>query len=552
MVCCRVEILSSRRTTERQIMPAPAIIHELVERFDAQPRQLPRRPVQRDPGPARVHRPLLRGARLGRGQRAGLRRGLQGRHPRGRHQGRRRHQGARLLLPHRRHAQVLRRGQEALGQHQGRHQPGLPAPPLRLVGQAAAQHPHRLRGVRRLRLPRQARTRPTSRPPARVLYLHLSTSTPTRWDEIAGVFSREAVLKGSFDKYAESTQGQARHRRGGRRLPGGDRALARRCWRATSPCATPASTQRELNFAVQMTIDRIIFLRICEDRGIEAYGTLLALLNGARRLRAAVPSSSAAPTTRYNSGLFHFEPEKGRAEAPDELTPAPGASTTSRCKDILEQPLLPRQPLRVLRAAGRHPGPGLRAVPGQGHPPDRRPSGRGGGQAGGQEGRRRLLHAHLHRRLHRQAHRGQAAGGQDAAPGRGWLRRRKAAPMRVLDLGLRLRLVPARRLPVPAGLAPGPVRGRRARRSGRRAASPRLYQTGRGEWRLTTAERKRILLNNIYGVDIDPQAVEVTKLSLLLKVLEGESEQTLGAASCSCSTSAPCPTWAATSSAATR
>jgi len=48
-----------------------------------------------------------------------------------------------------------------------------------------------------------------------------------------------------------------------------------------------------------------------------------------------------------------------------------------------------------------------------------------------------------------------------------------------------------------------------------------------GTWRLTTAERKRILLNNIYGVDIDPQAVEVTKLSLLLKVLEGENEQTL-------------------------
>jgi len=35
------------------------------------------------------------------------------------------------------------------------------------------------------------------------------------------------------------------------------------------------------------------------------------------------------------------------------------------------------------------------------------------------------------------------------------------------------------------------------------------------------------LRNNIFGVDVDPQAVEVTKLSLLLKVLEGESEQTL-------------------------
>ena len=57
--------------------------------------------------------------------------------------------------------------------------------------------------------------------------------------------------------------------------------------------------------------------------------------------------------------------------------------------------------------------------------------------------------------------------------------------------------------------------------------NPRLYQTARGEWRLTIAERKRILLDHIYGVDIDPQAVEVTKLSLLLKVLEGEDEQTI-------------------------
>ncbi|MBN1820117.1 MAG: N-6 DNA methylase, partial [Prolixibacteraceae bacterium] len=42
--------------------------------------------------------------------------------------------------------------------------------------------------------------------------------------------------------------------------------------------------------------------------------------------------------------------------------------------------------------------------------------------------------------------------------------------------------------------------------------------------KLTTAEKKRILLNNIYGVDIDAQAVEVTKLNLLLKALEGETQ----------------------------
>ncbi len=44
---------------------------------------------------------------------------------------------------------------------------------------------------------------------------------------------------------------------------------------------------------------------------------------------------------------------------------------------------------------------------------------------------------------------------------------------------------------------------------------------------LTSKEKKRILLNNIFGVDIDTQAVEVTKLSLLLKALEGETEASI-------------------------
>ena len=43
---------------------------------------------------------------------------------------------------------------------------------------------------------------------------------------------------------------------------------------------------------------------------------------------------------------------------------------------------------------------------------------------------------------------------------------------------------------------------------------------------LTTAEKRRILLNNIYGVDLDQNAVEVSKLSLLLKMLEKENDAT--------------------------
>jgi adenine-specific DNA-methyltransferase len=42
-------------------------------------------------------------------------------------------------------------------------------------------------------------------------------------------------------------------------------------------------------------------------------------------------------------------------------------------------------------------------------------------------------------------------------------------------------------------------------------------------WTLSIKQKQNILLNNIYGVDIDSQAVEVTQLSLFLKMLEDES-----------------------------
>ena len=44
-----------------------------------------------------------------------------------------------------------------------------------------------------------------------------------------------------------------------------------------------------------------------------------------------------------------------------------------------------------------------------------------------------------------------------------------------------------------------------------------------GTLRLSLRQKKEILLNNIYGVDIDAQAVEVAQLSLFLKLLEDET-----------------------------
>ena len=55
-----------------------------------------------------------------------------------------------------------------------------------------------------------------------------------------------------------------------------------------------------------------------------------------------------------------------------------------------------------------------------------------------------------------------------------------------------------------------------------------IFQLSHNSYRLTIPEKQRILQNNIFGVDIDPQAVEVTKLSLYLKLLENEGKEAEG------------------------
>jgi len=47
-----------------------------------------------------------------------------------------------------------------------------------------------------------------------------------------------------------------------------------------------------------------------------------------------------------------------------------------------------------------------------------------------------------------------------------------------------------------------------------------LYQDQEGHWHLSQAERERILIHHIYGVDIDAGAVSITKLALRLTLLE--------------------------------
>lgn len=54
-----------------------------------------------------------------------------------------------------------------------------------------------------------------------------------------------------------------------------------------------------------------------------------------------------------------------------------------------------------------------------------------------------------------------------------------------------------------------------------------IYETGSDNYELSYKEKRKILVDNIYGVDIDPLAVEVTKFSLLIKLIEGSSREEL-------------------------
>jgi hypothetical protein len=348
---------------------------------------------------------------------------------------------------------------------------------------------------------------------ARILFLSFRDYA-ARWEEIAAVFTKEAVLKGAFDRFAEST----RLKKG---TAGVDEAFLREIesWRdllaRTIALRNPALSQRELNTAVTLTINRIIFLRICEDRGIEPYGQLQGLQNGPGVYKRLIEIFYRADD-RYNSGLFHFRQEQGRTAPPDRLT-LELAIDDKPLKEIFQGLYYPDSPYEfsVLpadilgRVYEQFLGKIIRLTAGHQAKVEDKPEVK---KAGGVfytpkyivdyivgETVGRLLEG----RTPAQADRLRII---DPACGSGSFLIQ--AYQRLLD-GYRDLYV-----------ASGPEKRTKGRR-------PVLYQAAGGEWRLTTAERKRILLNNIYGVDIDPQAVEVTKLSLLLKVLEGESGETL-------------------------
>jgi len=372
---------------------------------------------------------------------------------------------------------------------------------------------------------------------ARIFYLNYKDYL-TRWDEIAGIFSKNAVLKGSFDKYAADKKSK----RGTsavdvvflEEIAGWREILARNI-----ALRNPDLSTKDLNYAVQAIVNRIVFLRICEDRGIERYMRLQDLLNG-ERVYPRLCELFRRADERYNSGIFHFEKEPGR-ESPDTLTLSLNIDDKP-LKEIFKRLYYPDSPYefsvlpaeilgqvyeqflgKVIRLTEGHRAiiedkPDVKKAGGVKYTPVYIVENIVGSTLGKILKGKTPLEVVLITVL-------------DPACGSGsflivayqylldWHRDwyvQNLVPL--LQSGLKPSSPEIRRL------LPGVETGKKGR-----TKEPELpvYQGRGGEWKLTTAERKRILLNNIYGVDIDRQAVEVTKLSLLLKVLEGENEETI-------------------------
>ncbi len=344
----------------------------------------------------------------------------------------------------------------------------------------------------------------------------------SRWDELYELLSPEAVRRGVLDRFVAGKKAK----KGTvevdaaflAEIEGWRDVLARHI-----ALRNPGISQRDLNFAVQRIIDRIVFLRICEDRGIEPYGTLQALVNGSNVYRRLGELFERADQ-RYNSGLFHFTPEQDRTEPPDEVTLALSLDDKPLCQ-IIERLYYPESPYEfsVLPAEilgqvyEQFLGKVIRLTKGHQAKVEEKPEVR---KAGGVYYTPAYIVDYIVRHTVGKllAERGKAKSGK--------MTPKEASTLRILDpacgsgsflLGAYQCLLDWHRDQYVADDAEKHARGR----------EPKLYRSAAGDWRLTTAERKRILLNNVYGVDIDPQAVEVTKLSLLLKVLEGQSKEAI-------------------------
>ena len=323
----------------------------------------------------------------------------------------------------------------------------------------------------------------------------------THFDKIWDIFSKEAVLKGSFDRFVESKKGM----KGTAEV---DDAFLREIEKWRNNLAKNLAlrntnlTIAELNFAVQKIIDRILFLIICEYKNIEKYGKLREISDKLNIYKNLMPYFKDADD-KYNSGIFNF--------SKDKLTPNLDLDDKI-LKEIIINLYYPKSPydysvlpIEILgKVYEKFLGRTIRLTASHQAKVEEKPEVR---KAGGVYYTPEYVVDYIVVNTVGKTIKGKSPKQiekikiLDSACGSGTFLVR--AYTYILDYLLEF-------------YKKDPNKYKKE-----------IYQTKKGNWYLTTEIRKNILLNNIYGVDIDAQAVEVTKLSLLLKVLENETKETV-------------------------
>jgi type I restriction-modification system DNA methylase subunit len=361
-----------------------------------------------------------------------------------------------------------------------------------------------------------------------------------RLEWLYSLFSLTAIERGYFDRYTKGAQGK----RGTSEVD--DEFLREiEAWRDTLARDIArrnlSLSGHELNACVQALVDRILFLRIAEDRGVEPYQQLRDLA-GQTATYEGLWERFAAAEQKYDSGLFDFAAEG------DVL--ARGLQVSDKAlKPILGGLYYPESPYEFSAISAdilgavyeRFLGKVIRLTAGHQAKVEDKPEVR---KAGGVYYTPKYIVDYIVEHTlgdllgewegaqpgENTGRKSRGSKTQDGTPdgGRQPAARRDPPVLSVLDpaCGSGSFLLGAYQCLLDWHLRHY-TEGDPKRWS--RGKSARTAQRGNGEWRLTLAERKRILTESIFGVDIDRQAVEVTKLNLLLKCLEGETEQTVGA-----------------------
>ena len=345
----------------------------------------------------------------------------------------------------------------------------------------------------------------------------------SEFDFLWNTFSKEKVIQGSFDTFIKSDTNKK-----GTTTVDKEFLNSLDTWR-TSLAANISKTNLELdedeiNFAVQQFIDRIIFLRIAEDRAVEEYGTLLSTVGSGLQ---PASSSKRTPTDneyytnlvklymkaddKYNSGIFDFKKDRISTklkvdnkvvkailtelyypECPYEFSVLSVEILGSAYEQFLGKQIKINPPLSPFSKGGKRgiwieEKPEVRKAGGVYYTPEyiveyivKQTVGK-------------LIEGKTPKEIEKIKVVDPACGSGSFLIG---------AFQYLLDWHKNYYA--------------------KNKKSWTLKNSP---LTPQGD--LTTGEKRRILLNNIHGVDIDVNAVEVTKLSLLLKCMEGETEASI-------------------------